>query len=139
MATRFDHPYAAFLDAVEKPTRYIGGEYQEVRKDLQGVKARVCLAFPDTYEIGMSHLGTKILYSVLNRVPEIACERAFAPWLDMEAELRARGLPVLTLETASPLRAFDVIGFSLQYELTYTQRAGPARPVRTAAAVVPAG
>ncbi len=117
---RFDHPYAGFLDAVEKPTRYIGGEYQEVRKDPAAVKARVCLAFPDTYEIGMSHLGTKILYAVLNRVPEIACERAFAPWVDMEAELRTRGLPVLTLETASPLASFDVIGFSLQYELTYT-------------------
>src|SRR5689334_3517817 len=113
MASRFDHPYAGFLDAVEKPTRYIGGEYQQVRKDSARVKARVCLAFPDTYEIGMSHLGTKILYSVLNRDPEIACERAFAPWLDMEAELRQRGLPVLTLETASPLASFDVVGFSL--------------------------
>jgi radical SAM family uncharacterized protein len=120
MASRFLHPYAEFLDAVEKPTRYIGGEYQQVRKAPGEVRARVCLAFPDTYEIGMSHLGTKILYSVLNKVPGIACERAFAPWLDMEAELRRRGLPVLTLETASPLDSFDVVGFSLQYELTYT-------------------
>ena len=68
----------------------------------------------------MSHLGTKILYGVLNKTPDIACERAFAPWLDCEAELRARGLPVLTLESASPLAEFDVVGFSLQYELTYT-------------------
>ncbi len=120
MSSRFAHPYAEFLDAVEKPTRYIGGEYQEARKDPATIKARVCLAFPDTYEIGMSHLGTKILYSVLNKVPEIACERAFAPWFDMEAELRRRGLPVLTLESASPLASFDVVGFSLQYELTYT-------------------
>src|SRR4051812_45784070 len=114
------HPYADFLHAVDKPSRYVGGEYQEVRKDPASVRARVCLAFPDTYEIGMSHLGTKILYSGLNKTPGIACERAFAPWLDMEAELRKRGLPVLTLETASPLSDFDVVGFSLQYELTYT-------------------
>ncbi len=89
-------------------------------KPAAEVQSRVCLAFPDTYEIGMSHLGTKILYSVLNKTAGIACERAFAPWLDMEAQLRRRGLPVLTLETASPLRDFDVIGFSLQYELTYS-------------------
>src|SRR5215475_3839920 len=114
------HPYADFLSAVEKPSRYVGGEYHEVRKPAADVRARVCLAFPDVYEIGMSHLGTKILYSVLNKTDGIACERAFAPWLDCEAELRARGLPLLTLETASPLRDFDVIGFSLQYELTYT-------------------
>jgi radical SAM family uncharacterized protein/radical SAM-linked protein len=120
MARPFSHPYADFLGDVQKPTRYLGGEYQEVRKDPATVRARVCLAFPDTYEIGMSHLGTKILYSGLNKTPGIACERAFAPWMDMEAELRKRGLPVLTLETASPLSDFDVVGFSLQYELTYT-------------------
>src|SRR5664279_5565824 len=114
------HPYADFLKEVEKPSRYLGGEYQEARKDPAAVAARVCLAFPDVYEIGMSHLGTKILYSILNKVSEIACERAFAPWADCEGELRARGLPVLTLESASPLAAFDVVGFSLQYELTYT-------------------
>ena len=114
------HPYAEFLSEVEKPSRYLGGEYQEARKDPATVSARVCLAFPDVYEIGMSHLGTKILYSILNKVPEIACERAFAPWGDCEAQLRQRGLPVLTLESASSLAAFDVIGFSLQYELTYT-------------------
>jgi radical SAM family uncharacterized protein/radical SAM-linked protein len=114
------HPYADFLNAVEKPSRYIGGEYQQARKDPASLRARVCLAFPDVYEIGMSHLGTKILYSLLNKTDGIACERAFAPWLDCEAELRARGLPVLTLESAAPLAEFDVIGFSLQYELTYT-------------------
>jgi len=114
------HPYADFLRDVEKPSRYVGGEYQEVRKDPLQVAARVALVFPDAYEIGMSHLGTKILYGVLNRAADIACERAFAPWLDCEAELRARGLPVVTLESATPLGAFDVVGFSLQYELTYT-------------------
>ncbi|HEY5449134.1 MAG TPA: TIGR03960 family B12-binding radical SAM protein, partial [Polyangia bacterium] len=114
------HPYADFLADVEKPSRYVGGEYHEVRKDPARVAARICLAFPDTYEIGMSHLGTKILYGVLNGAADIACERAFAPWLDCEAELRARGLPLVTLESATPLAEFDVIGFSLQYELTYT-------------------
>jgi radical SAM family uncharacterized protein/radical SAM-linked protein len=114
------HPYADFLSDVEKPSRYLGGEYQEARKDPASVAARICLAFPDVYEIGMSHLGTKILYGVLNKTPDIACERAFAPWGDCEAELRKRGLPVVSLESATPLGAFDVIGFSLQYELTYT-------------------
>src|SRR3954470_21890437 len=114
------HPYADFLNEVEKPSRYLGGEYQEARKDPAAVAARVCLAFPDVYEIGMSHLGTKILYGVLNKDPRIACERAFAPWGDCEAELRARKLPLVTLETATPLGAFDVLGLSLQYELTYS-------------------
>ncbi len=114
------HPYAEFLSKVQKPSRYLGGEYQEVRKPVEGLAARVCLAFPDVYEIGMSHLGTKILYKLLNDAPDIACERAFAPWLDCETELRTRGLPVVTLESATPLCEFDVVGFSLQYELTYT-------------------
>ena len=114
------HPYAAFLAQVQKPSRYVGGEYNQVRKDPATVRARFCLAFPDAYEIGMSHLGSKILYSLLNQTPGIACERVFAPWLDMEAELRSRGLPLLTLESASLLSAFDVVGFSLQYELNFT-------------------
>ena len=105
------HPYAEFLAKVEKPSRYLGGEYQAVRKPPSEVEARICLAFPDVYEIGMSHLGTKILYGVLNGAPGIACERAFAPWFDCEAELRARGLPIVTLESAEPLARFEVIGF----------------------------
>ncbi len=114
------HPYADFLGKVEKPSRYVGGEYQEVRKNPATVEARICLAFPDVYEIGMSHLGTKILYGVLNKTDGLACERVFSPWLDCEAELRARHLPIVTLETATPVGEFDVVGFSLQYELTYT-------------------
>ena len=114
------HPYADFLHRVEKPSRYLGGEYQETRKEPAAVKARVALAFPDVYEIGMSHLGTKILYGILNKHPDIACERAFAPWGDCEGEIRSRGLPLVTLESATSLGAFDVIGVSLQYELTYT-------------------
>src|SRR5688572_14568389 len=114
------HPYAEFLHAVAKPARYLGGEYLSVRKEPADVDARVVLAFPDVYEVGMSHLGTKILYSVLNGHPRIACERAFTPWTDMEAELRRRALPLVSLESATPLGEFDVIGMSLQYELTYT-------------------
>jgi radical SAM family uncharacterized protein/radical SAM-linked protein len=117
------HPYAAFLAQVQKPSRYTGGEYGERPLNLMDLKlarARVCLAFPDAYEIGMSHLGTKILYSLLNKVEGIACERLFAPWPDLEKELRARSLPLYTLETASRLGDFDVVGFSLQYELNYT-------------------
>jgi radical SAM family uncharacterized protein len=116
------HLYADFIDRVAKPMRYLGGEYQAVVKDDAAgqIAARVCLAFPDVYDIGMSHLGTKIIYSLLNRDPRIACERAFAPWLDMEAELRERGLPLVSLETQRPLREFDVVGISLQYELTFT-------------------
>jgi radical SAM family uncharacterized protein/radical SAM-linked protein len=114
------HPYAAFLAQVQKPSRYTGGEYGERRDGGASAQARVCLAFPDAYEIGMSHLGTKILYALLNKTPGIVCERVFAPWLDMENELRRRSLPLVTLETASGLRDFDVVGFSLQYELNYT-------------------
>ena len=113
------HLYADFVDRVAKPMRYLGGEYQSVVKNGP-VEARVCLAFPDVYDIGMSHLGTKIIYSILNRDPRIACERAFAPWLDMEDELRTRGLPLVSLETSRALHEFDVVGISLQYELTYT-------------------
>src|ERR1700679_2016886 len=114
------HVYADFIDRVAKPMRYLGGEYMSVAKPAGTVDARVCLAFPDVYDIGMSHLGTKIIYSLLNKHPQIACERAFAPWTDMETELRARNLPLVSLESQRPLREFDVVGISLQYELTYT-------------------
>src|SRR5262245_61787652 len=115
-----NHPYAAFLDKVEKPARYAGGEVGARVKDWAGVEATVCLAFPDVYDIGMSHLGFKILYKILNADPRTLAERCYAPWVDMEKELRARGVPLLSLETARPLRDFDVVGFSLQFELTYT-------------------
>ncbi|HSN30010.1 MAG TPA: TIGR03960 family B12-binding radical SAM protein, partial [Kofleriaceae bacterium] len=114
------HIYADFIDRVAKPMRYLGGEYQAVVKESPEVDARVCLGFPDVYDIGMSHLGTKIIYSLLNRDPRIACERVFAPWLDMEEELRARDLPLVSLEAQRPLHEFDVLGISLQYELTFT-------------------
>ena len=114
------HIYADIIDKVNKPARYLGGEYLSVNKDPATVDARVVLAFPDVYDIGMSHLGTKILYSLLNQHPRIHAERAFAPWLDMEAQLRSAGLPLVSLESQTPLAGFDVVGISLQYELTYT-------------------
>jgi radical SAM family uncharacterized protein/radical SAM-linked protein len=114
------HPYADFIDRVAKPARYLGGEYMSVVKPAGEVDARIALAFPDVYDIGMSHLGTKIIYSVLNRHPRIAAERVFTPWVDMEHELRSRNLPLVSLESSTPLCDFDVVGFSLQYELTFT-------------------
>ena len=106
------------LTGAEKPSRYIGAEVNAVRKENTGV--RFLLAFPDTYEVGMSHLGLQILYSVLNALPDAAAERCFAPWPDRERQLRERRLPLTSLETQSPIADFDVIGFSLQYELSYT-------------------
>src|ERR1700729_837333 len=114
------HPYASFVGGVDKPARYLGGEYQSSTKAWDATACRMVLAFPDVYDIGMSHLGTKIIYSLLNKHPQIACERAFAPWTDMESELRARALPLVSLESQRPLCEFDVVGISLQYELTYT-------------------
>ncbi len=115
-----EHPYASFVQRIEKPVRYLGGEHGAVKKDWDAVKSRVVLAFPDLYDIGMSHLGFKILYGILNNHPSTLAERAYAPWEDMERELRARDLPIVTLESARPLCDFDVVGFSLQFELTFT-------------------
>ena len=114
------HPYEAFIHKVQKPGRYVGGEYRSVRKAWDSVRVRAALAFPDAYEIGMSHLGLRILYGILNGDPEILCERAFAPWGDLETELRARAIPLVSIESARPLGDFDCVGFSLQYELTFT-------------------
>lgn len=115
-----DHPYAPFVHLVQKPARYLGGEFGARKKEWSAVRSRICLAFPDVYDIGMSHLGFKILYGILNDHPETLAERCYAPWVDMEAQLRTRGLPLVSLESAKPLREFDVVGFSLQFELTYT-------------------
>jgi radical SAM family uncharacterized protein/radical SAM-linked protein len=114
------HPYAEFVHLVEKPARYLGGEYGAVRKAWDAAEARICLAFPDVYDIGMSHLGFKILYKILNDDPRTIGERCYVPWVDMEKELRTRKLPLVSLESARPLVDFDVVGFSLQFELTYT-------------------
>ncbi len=105
---------------VSKPARYIGGEINSIIKDDENIKCRIALCFPDIYDVGMSHLGLKILYSILNERQEVACERAFAPWHDMENIMRQKGIPLFTLETKRPLKEFDIVGFSLQYELSYT-------------------
>src|SRR5689334_6426347 len=88
-----------------------------VRKDHRTVRGKLCLCFPDTYTIGMSHHGLQVLYSLMNAHPGWACERVFAPWMDMEQRLREAGLPLYSLETFTPLSEFDVIGFTLQYEI----------------------
>ena len=102
----------------EKPSRYTGAEVNSIRKEK--VDLRFALAFPDTYEVGMSHLGFQILYSILNELPHVAAERCFAVWPDRENQLRTRNLPLTSLESQTPLTNFDIVGFSLQYELSYT-------------------
>jgi radical SAM family uncharacterized protein/radical SAM-linked protein len=106
------------LMEVEKPARYLGGEAGPARKPEGGLK--FLLAFPDTYEVGMSHLGLKILYGILASLPDVAVDRAFAPWVDLETRLRQERLPLWGLDSRRPLKDFDVVGFSLQYELSYT-------------------
>ena len=108
------------LGRVQKPGRYTGGEPGSVYKDKDKVDVRFAFCFPDTYEVGMSFLGEKILYELLNAQPNWWCERAFMPWLDMKAEMERLGLPLYTLESKDPLTAFDAVGFTLQYELSYT-------------------
>src|SRR5215510_6169648 len=120
MSDTRQHPYTDFIHRVKKPARYLGGEHGEIVKDWQTTFAKVCLCFPDVYEVGMSHLGFKILYSILNKHPKLLAERAYAPWIDMEQELRARGEPLRSLESFRALSEFDVVGFSLQFELTFT-------------------
>ena len=108
------------LPRVQKPARYTGGEYNAVIKDRAEVDLRYALCFPDTYEIGMSNLGCRILYGVMNEEPGVWCERSFAPWGDMEDEMRKAGLPLYALESGDPLDRFDIIGFSLGYEMAYS-------------------
>ena len=110
----------AIFPYVSKASRYLGNEVNAVHKDLSRVDLRVALAFPDAYEVGMSHLGFQILYHLLNLQPHIACERVFTPWVDMEAVLRENSIPLCSLESRVPLREFHIIGFSLQYELGYS-------------------
>ena len=103
---------------VQKPGRYVGGEINSVVKDKNDVEVRFAFCFPDTYEIGMSHLGIKILYGAMNQVPYFWCERVFAPWVDMEQRMREEGVPLYALESGDPVADFDFIGFTLQYELS---------------------
>ena len=108
------------LLSVRKPARYIGKEHNAIEKDWDKISTRVCLCFPDVYEIGMSNLGIKILYHILNSCEDALCERAFTPWLDMEELMRNKKIPLFSLESKRPVSDFDIIGFSISYELSYT-------------------
>ncbi len=111
---------SSILKSVSKPGRYAGGEYGEVLKDKANIKARFAFCFPDTYEIGMSNLGVRLLYGALNQHPDIWCERVYDPWVDMQEEMRAHDLPLTALESGDPLTDFDFVAFTLQYEMSYT-------------------
>ena len=108
------------LPTVQKPARYTGGEYNEIIKNKADVRVRVAFCFPDTYEIGMSNLGMRILYGVMNEMDGVWCERVFAPWSDMEEAMRANNLPLWALESQDPVRDFDMIAFTIGYEMSYT-------------------
>lgn len=109
-----------FLMQIQKPARYIGGELNSVIKNSKKVDVRFAFCFPDTYEIGMSHLGIKILYHILNSRPNVWCERVFAPWFDMKEKMQKENIPLYALESLDPVSEFDIIGFTLQYEMSYT-------------------
>ncbi len=111
---------SSVLKSVSKPGRYIGGEYNRIMKDKAAVACRFAFCFPDTYEIGMSNLGVRILYEALNREPRVWCERAYAPWPDMQEKMEQYGIPLSALESGDALSEFDLVAFSLQYELCYT-------------------
>ncbi len=108
------------LLSVQKPGRYTGGELNSVQKPLDQVDVRFAFCFPDVYEVGMSHLGLSILYYLFNQMEGVWCERVFAPWADMEEKLREHGLPLYALESGDPVSEFDILGFTLQYELSYS-------------------
>ena len=108
------------LPTVQKPARYTGGEFNEIKKDLKDVRVRVAFCFPDTYEIGMSNVGMRILYGVMNEMDGVWCERVFAPWGDMEDAMRKHNLPLWALESQTPVKEFDMIAVTIGYEMCYT-------------------
>ena len=108
------------LKQVEKPGRYSGGEFGQIIKDKAKIKARFAFCFPDTYEIGMSNLGVRILYGVLNREDDVWCERVYAPWMDMGEKMKKHNLPLYAHESGDPIKDFDIVAFTLQYEMSYT-------------------
>ncbi len=115
----FKDQYFSLLEQGAKPGRYIGGEPNMILKDLGQVNVRFALAFPEVYEIGMSHNGIRMLYHILNKIEDVYAERVFAPWVDMAEQFQFAGIPLLSLETKTPIREFDIVGFSLQAEQTY--------------------
>ena len=127
---------STILKSVTKPGRYAGGEYGQIIKDAEKVKARFAFCFPDTYEIGMSNLGVRILYGALNKEDDIWCERVYTPWEDMQAKMREYDLPLCAVESGDELKRFDFVGFTLQYEMSYTNVLGMLRmakiPLRSA-------
>ena len=108
------------LPAVQKPARYTGGEFNEIKKSLEDVRVRVAFCFPDTYEIGMSNVGMRILYGIMNNMDGVWCERVFAPWADMEDAMRTNALPLWALESGDPVKDFDMIALTIGYEMCYT-------------------
>ncbi len=108
------------LPQVQKPARYVGGEYGQIMKDKADVRLRVAFCFPDTYEIGMSNIGIRILYGIMNEMDGVWCERVFAPWGDMEQQLREHQIPLYALESQDPVRDFDLVAFTIGYEMSYT-------------------
>ena len=108
------------LPLVQKPARYTGGEYNEIQKNPADVRVRVAFCFPDTYEIGMSNVGMRILYGVMNEMDGVWCERVFAPWADMEEQMRKHDLPLWALESQDPVKDFDLVAFTIGYEMCYT-------------------
>ena len=115
-----DNKLKSALLSIQKPARYTGGEPGCIIKDKKDIDIRFAFCFPDTYEVGMSHLGLKVIYDALNKQPNIWCERCFAPWLDMIEQMKKREIPLFALESKDPLKEFDIVGFTLQYELSYT-------------------
>ncbi|MBA7669173.1 hypothetical protein ES703_77301 [subsurface metagenome] len=109
-----------FLPFVRKPGRYIGGEINQIKKDLSRCEMRVALCFPDVYEVGMSYMGLAIIYDILNKIEGVAAERVFAPWVDAEKVLREKQISLFSLESKAALKSFDIVGFSLTNELCYT-------------------
>ncbi len=108
------------LLSIEKPARYIGGEVNAVMKDKEQVAIRFAMCFPDVYEIGMSHLGIQILYDMFNRRDDVWCERVYSPWIDLDRVLREKHIPLFALESQDPIKDFDFLGITLQYEMCYT-------------------
>lgn len=117
---QLDEALEQILPKVTKPTRYIGTEWNAIHKSWATTRVKMAFAFPDLYEVGMSHLGLRILYGLVNDQPDFLMERIFAPWVDLEEEMRRRSLPLFSLESHRPVRDFDVIGFTLQYEMSYS-------------------
>ena len=108
------------LLSIQQPARYIGGEVNMVVKDHSKVRTRFAFAFPDVYDIGMSHLGIQILYSMFNSREDVCCERVYSPWVDLDPIMREKKIPLFTLESQKPVKDFDFLGITLQYEMCYT-------------------